>query len=97
MAPVPLQAMPRAFAGNAPVPLQATPPSGTTAQTDGAASMTYEPKRADFSIPVRINLYSDTQSKPSRGMKQAMMDADVGDEQGGSDPTDWDLCDRAAQ
>jgi threonine aldolase len=59
--------------------------------------MTYEPKRADFSLPVRINLYSDTQSKPSRGMKQAMMDADVGDEQGGSDPTVWDLCDRTAQ
>ena len=58
--------------------------------------MTYEPKRADFSLPVRINLYSDTQSKPSRGMKQAMMDADVGDEQGGSDPTVWDLCDRTA-
>jgi threonine aldolase len=63
---------------------------------DGAASMTYEPKRADFSIPVRINLYSDTQSKPSRGMKDAMMNAEVGDEQGGSDPTVWELCDRTA-
>jgi threonine aldolase len=64
--------------------------------TDGAASMTYEPKRADFSVPVRINLYSDTQSKPSPGMKQAMMEAEVGDEQGGSDPTVWALCDRTA-
>jgi threonine aldolase len=59
--------------------------------------MTYEPKRADFSLPVRINLYSDTQSKPSRGMKEAMLTAEVGDEQGGSDPTVWDLCDRTAQ
>ncbi len=58
--------------------------------------MTYEPKRADFSLPVRINLYSDTQTRPSRGMKQAMMDAEMGDEQGGSDPTVWELCDRTA-
>jgi threonine aldolase len=58
--------------------------------------MTYEPKRADFLVPVRINLYSDTQSKPSQAMKDAMMSAEVGDEQGGSDPTVWDLCDRTA-
>jgi threonine aldolase len=58
--------------------------------------MSYEPKRADFSLPVRINLYSDTQSKPSRGMKEAMMAAEMGDEQGGSDPTVWALCDRTA-
>ena len=58
--------------------------------------MSYEPKRADFSMPVRINLYSDTQSRPSRAMKEAMMRAEVGDEQGGSDPTVWELCDRSA-
>jgi threonine aldolase len=58
--------------------------------------MTFEPKRFDFSIPVRINLYSDTQTKPSPGMKQAMLDAEVGDEQGGSDPSVWALCDRTA-
>ena len=45
--------------------------------------MSYEPQRFDFSIPVRVNLYSDTQTKPSRGMKQAMLDAEVGDEQAG--------------
>ena len=27
--------------------------------------MTFEPQRFDFSIPVRVNLYSDTQTKPS--------------------------------
>jgi threonine aldolase len=58
--------------------------------------MTYEPKRFDFSVPVRINLYSDTQTRPSRGMKEAMMAAEMGDEQGGSDPTVWALCDRVA-
>jgi threonine aldolase len=59
-------------------------------------AMTYEPKRADFSVPVRINLYSDTQTKPSRAMKEAMMAAETGDEQGGTDPTVWELCDRTA-
>jgi threonine aldolase len=58
--------------------------------------MSYEPTRFDFSVPVRINLYSDTQTKPSRGMKQAMLDAEVGDEQIGSDPSVWTLCDRTA-
>jgi threonine aldolase len=57
--------------------------------------MTYEPKRA--AGPARINLYSDTQTKPSRAMKEAMMAAEVGDEQGGSDPTVWELCDRVAE
>jgi len=34
-----------------------------------------------------INLYSDTQTKPSAAMRQAMANADVGDEQRGEDPT----------
>ncbi len=59
--------------------------------------MSYEPKRFDFSIPVRVNLYSDTQTRPTRAMKAAMMEADMGDEQGGSDPSVWALCDRAAE
>jgi threonine aldolase len=59
--------------------------------------MSYEPKRFDFSVPVRINLYSDTQSKPTPAMKDAMLSAEVGDEQGGSDPSVWALCDRAAE
>ena len=58
--------------------------------------MSYEPQRFDFSIPVRVNLSSDTQTKPSRGMKEAMAAAEVGDEQAGSDPTVWELCDRTA-
>ena len=58
--------------------------------------MSYEPKRVDLSVPVRVNLYSDTQTRPSPAMKQAMMQAETGDEQGGSDPTVWELCDRTA-
>ena len=58
--------------------------------------MSHAPKRFDFSLPVRINLSSDTQTKPTPGMKDAMMRAEVGDEQAGSDPSVWELCDRVA-
>ena len=58
--------------------------------------MSFEPSRFDFSTPVRVNLSSDTQTKPSPAMKAAMMEAEVGDEQGGSDPTVWALCDQTA-
>lgn len=34
-----------------------------------------------------INLYSDTQTRPSAAMRQAMANAEVGDEQRGEDPT----------
>ena len=46
--------------------------------------------------PVRVNLYSDTQTRPSFEMKQAMMAAEVGDEQHGDDPSVHALCDRMA-
>ena len=71
-------------------------PAQTSQDQLSGLVMSYEPKRFDFSIPVRINLSSDTQTKPSRGMKEAMMEAEVGDEQMGSDPTVWELCDRSA-
>ncbi|MBS0639110.1 MAG: threonine aldolase family protein [Acetobacteraceae bacterium] len=58
--------------------------------------MSFEPQRADFSVPVRIDLYSDTHTRPSRAMKEAMLQAEMGDEQGGSDPTVWALCDKVA-
>src|SRR4051794_38744346 len=58
--------------------------------------MPYAPPRFETSVPVRANLYSDTQSKPSRAMKEAMVAAEVGDEQHGSDPTTHALCDRMA-
>jgi threonine aldolase len=59
--------------------------------------MVYAPPRVDRSLPpVRINLFSDTQTRPSAGMKDAMMRAEVGDEQNGDDPTVDALCDRMA-
>ena len=58
--------------------------------------MMLAPPRFDATIPVRINLYSDTQTRPSAAMKAAMMDAEVGDEQHGDDPTINALNDRMA-
>ena len=46
--------------------------------------------------PVRINLLSDTQTRPTAGMREAMARADVGDEQIGDDPTTNLLCERVA-
>ncbi len=43
-------------------------------------------------IEGRINLYSDTQSRPTLGMRQAMFDAPVGDEQKGLDESVNQLC-----
>jgi threonine aldolase len=43
-----------------------------------------------------VNLFSDTQTRPSAAMKEAMMRAEVGDEQNGDDPTVNALCDRMA-
>jgi threonine aldolase len=59
--------------------------------------MSYEPARFDFSQPIRIDLYSDTRTRPSRAMREAMLAADVGDEQAGSDPSVWALCDYSAR
>jgi len=59
--------------------------------------MLYAPPRPAASLPpVRVNLYSDTQTKPSPGMRDAMLRAEVGDEQHGDDPTLHALCDRMA-
>ncbi len=46
--------------------------------------------------PMSVNLYSDTQSKPTAAMKAAMMEAEVGDEQAGTDPTVTKLCEAMA-
>ncbi|WP_027283878.1 threonine aldolase family protein [Rubritepida flocculans] len=54
------------------------------------------PRPPAGSPPVRINLYSDTQTRPTPAMKEAMMRAEVGDEQHGDDPTVHALCDRMA-
>ncbi|MGI4953369.1 MAG: threonine aldolase family protein [Janthinobacterium lividum] len=58
--------------------------------------MVHAPAPFDVSIPVRVNLYSDTQTRPSHAMKMAMVEAELGDEQSGSDPTINALCSRMA-
>jgi threonine aldolase len=59
--------------------------------------MVHAPSRPPAGAPpVRINLYSDTQTRPTPAMKEAMMRAEVGDEQHGDDPTVHELCDRMA-
>jgi threonine aldolase len=59
--------------------------------------MRYTPARPHKDAPqIRINLYSDTQTKPTQAMRQAMARAEVGDEQAGSDPTVHALCERMA-
>lgn len=44
-----------------------------------------------------INLYSDTQTLPSAGMREAMASAELGDEQRGLDPTVNALCEEVAE
>jgi threonine aldolase len=44
-----------------------------------------------------VNLYSDTQTRPSEGMRRAIASADVGDEQRGEDPTTRRLEERVAE
>ena len=59
--------------------------------------MLYTPARPPEGLaPVRVNLFSDTQTRPTRAMKAAMMEAETGDEQMGLDPSVNALCDRMA-
>jgi threonine aldolase len=44
-----------------------------------------------------IDLYSDTQTRPTPGMRAAMAQAVVGDEQSDDDPTTLQLCERVAE
>jgi threonine aldolase len=43
-----------------------------------------------------VNLYSDTQTRPTPAMRRAMAEAPVGDEQSFADPTVVELCERVA-
>ncbi|WP_315762098.1 MULTISPECIES: threonine aldolase family protein [unclassified Bradyrhizobium] len=54
------------------------------------------PPRDPNAPPVRINLLSDTQTRPTAAMREAMARAEVGDEQIGDDPTVNLLCERVA-
>jgi threonine aldolase len=58
---------------------------------------TYTPAPRDpKALPVRINLLSDTQTRPTPGMREAIARAEVGDEQIGDDPSVNVLCERVA-
>ena len=46
---------------------------------------------------MRVNLYSDTQTRPTPEMRRAMAEAEVGDEQHFGDPTVNALCERVAE
>ena len=60
--------------------------------------MTYTPAPRDTrATPVRINLLSDTQTRPTPAMREAIARAEVGDEQIGDDPTGNLLCERVAE
>ncbi|MGH2739599.1 MAG: threonine aldolase family protein [Actinomycetota bacterium] len=48
-------------------------------------------------MDIRVNLYSDTQTRPTDGMRRAMAEAEVGDEQLGEDPTVNRLQERVAE
>ena len=47
-------------------------------------------------MPEQVDLYSDTQTRPTPGMRRAMSEAEVGDEQSGRDPTTAALQERVA-
>ena len=51
-----------------------------------------DPSASDMTI----DLFSDTQTRPTAGMREAMARAVVGDEQSDSDPTTLALCERVA-
>jgi threonine aldolase len=60
--------------------------------------MSYTPAPRDPKLPpIRINLLSDTQTRPTAAMREAMARAEVGDEQIGDDPTVNLLCERVAE
>src|SRR6185312_12172877 len=54
------------------------------------------PPRDPKAPPIRVNLLSDTQTRPTPAMREAMARAEVGDEQSGDDPTVNLLCERVA-
>lgn len=50
-----------------------------------------------WQTPAMDDFYSDTKTKPTRAMREAALDCEVGDEQKGEDPTTIELCERVAE
>src|SRR6478672_4115018 len=66
--------------------------------TQRVFAMIYTPAPRDPKLPaVRVNLLSDTQTRPTPGMREAIARAEVGDEQIGDDPSVNALCERVAE
>src|ERR1700745_3327251 len=70
---------------------------GSKPETHESPMIYTPPPRDPRAPPVRINLLSDTQTRPTPAMREAIARADVGDEQIGDDPTVDLLCERVAE
>jgi threonine aldolase len=69
----------------------------TVAEREPAMTYYTPTPRDAKALPVRVNLLSDTQTRPTPGMREAMVRAEVGDEQIGDDPSVNLLCERVAE
>ena len=79
-------------------------PKGPTLQVPGRSTMdgAYDAEastghRWSRALATMVNLYSDTQTRPTPEMRRAMAEAEVGDEQHFWDPTVNRLCERVAE
>jgi threonine aldolase len=61
-----------------------------------ATGLNWIPEPAD-ATGIKADFYSDMKTKPTEGMLRALLNAEVGDEQKGEDPTTNALCDRVAE
>jgi len=61
-----------------------------------ATGVNWIPEPAD-ATGITADFYSDMKTKPTEGMLRALLNAEVGDEQKGEDPTTNALCDRVAE
>ena len=87
---------------NALISAEAAPPNGGAVFHDTAVWLRKEPVakkargRGSGTRAGMIDLYSDTHTTPTPGMRRAMAEAEVGDEQMFLDPTVNRLCERVA-
>ncbi len=88
---------------NALISAEAAPPGGGAVFHDTAVWLRAEAGRRRRCVGAgggagagMIDLYSDTRTKPTPGMRRAMAEAEVGDEQAMLDPTVNALCERVA-
>jgi threonine aldolase len=61
-----------------------------------ATGLNWIPEPSDAS-GIKADFYSDMKTKPTEGMLRSLLNAEVGDEQKGEDPTTNELCDRVGE